>query len=106
MILPPLARGRSPSSDDRASGVTRRADEVGLATWMRKLFSADAGVDATAAGLPDPGIPGPQSAVGPSRLKVGVVSTVGRYREHNEDNFFVPGLPPVRHDGRKDVDFE
>jgi protein phosphatase len=25
------------------------------------------------------------------RLRVGVVSTVGNYREHNEDNFYVPG---------------
>ena len=40
------------------------------------------------------------------RLKVGVVSTVGLYREHNEDNFFVPGLPHVRHDRVADTDLE
>lgn len=33
------------------------------------------------------------------RLRVGVVSVRGNYREHNEDNFFVPGKRPVRHDG-------
>ncbi len=27
---------------------------------------------------------------GPTRLRVGVVSTVGNYREHNEDNFYLP----------------
>jgi PPM family protein phosphatase len=32
------------------------------------------------------------------RLIVGVVSTVGNYREHNEDNFYVPGRKPVRPD--------
>lgn len=32
------------------------------------------------------------------QLRVGVVSVRGNYREHNEDNFFVPGRPPVRHD--------
>ena len=32
------------------------------------------------------------------RLRVGVVSVRGNYREHNEDNFFVPGKRPVRHD--------
>ena len=32
------------------------------------------------------------------RLRVGVVSVRGNYREHNEDNFFVPGRRPVRHD--------
>jgi len=31
-------------------------------------------------------------------LLVGVVSTVGRYREHNEDNYFVPGRRSVRFD--------
>jgi serine/threonine protein phosphatase PrpC len=32
------------------------------------------------------------------KLWVGVVSTVGNYREHNEDNYFVPGRKPVRPD--------
>jgi serine/threonine protein phosphatase PrpC len=32
------------------------------------------------------------------RLRVGVVSVRGNYREHNEDNFYVPGKRPVRHD--------
>jgi serine/threonine protein phosphatase PrpC len=106
LTLPPLAYRRSSSSDGRASGVTRRADEVGLATWMRKLFSPEAGDLATAAEVATPGPATSTALAGPTRLRVGVVSTVGRYREHNEDNFYVPGLPPVRHDGRKDVDFD
>ncbi len=32
------------------------------------------------------------------RLRVGVVSTTGSYREHNEDNYYVPGRKSVRHD--------
>jgi len=32
------------------------------------------------------------------KLRVGVISTVGNYREHNEDNFYVPGRKSVRHD--------
>lgn len=39
---------------------------------------------------------------GSLRLRVGVVSVRGNYREHNEDNFFVPGKRPVRHDGHGD----
>ncbi len=31
-----------------------------------------------------------------AELRVGVVSTTGNVREHNEDNFFVPGLGPLR----------
>ena len=31
-------------------------------------------------------------------LRVGVVTTVGRYREHNEDNYFVPGQKSSRFD--------
>ncbi|RUL88353.1 PP2C family protein-serine/threonine phosphatase [Tautonia sociabilis] len=29
------------------------------------------------------------------RLRVGVATTVGNYREHNEDNFFIPGVGTV-----------
>lgn len=32
------------------------------------------------------------------KLKVGVVSVRGNYRDHNEDNFYVPGRGPIRHD--------
>jgi protein phosphatase len=35
---------------------------------------------------------------GQLKLRVGVVSVKGNYREHNEDNFYVPGRRPVRHD--------
>ena len=34
--------------------------------------------------------------VGRYELKVGVVSTTGNVREHNEDNFYVPGHPSLR----------
>ena len=35
---------------------------------------------------------------GQLKLKVGVVSVRGNYREHNEDNFYVPGRGSTRHD--------
>jgi protein phosphatase len=35
---------------------------------------------------------------GDLKLRVGVVSVRGNYREHNEDNFYVPGRRPVRAD--------
>ncbi|MEJ7638268.1 MAG: hypothetical protein WKF75_09910 [Singulisphaera sp.] len=44
------------------------------------------------------------------KLRVGVVSTVGNYREHNEDNFYVPGRKSVRYDAprgqRRDGDVD
>lgn len=40
------------------------------------------------------GEPGPDGV----RLRFGVESTVGNYREHNEDNFFAPGRPSL-HNG-------
>jgi len=40
---------------------------------------------------------------GQLRLRVGVVSVRGNYREHNEDNFYVPGKRSVRHDSFGDV---
>jgi protein phosphatase len=36
---------------------------------------------------------------GELKLRVGVVSVRGNYREHNEDNYYVPGRRPVRHGG-------
>ena len=35
---------------------------------------------------------------GELKLRVGVVSVRGNYREHNEDNFYVPGRRSVKHD--------
>jgi protein phosphatase len=35
---------------------------------------------------------------GQLKLRVGVVSVRGNYRDHNEDNYYVPGRRPVRHD--------
>jgi protein phosphatase len=35
---------------------------------------------------------------GDLKLKVGVISVVGHYREHNEDNYYVPGRNSVRWD--------
>ena len=42
----------------------------------------------------------------PRRLRVGVVSTVGNYREHNEDNFYLPvQVEPVADPSLKDRDY-
>jgi PPM family protein phosphatase len=40
------------------------------------------------------------------KLRVGVVSTVGNYREHNEDNFYVPGRKSVRFDAPPEASAE
>lgn len=64
---------------------------MGAIAWWRKLFglekpvSQSAGLASTLDG--DPG----SSSRSVSRLKVGVATTVGNVREHNEDNFYVPG---------------
>jgi len=36
------------------------------------------------------------------KLRVGVVSVRGNYRDHNEDNYYVPGRRSVRHDRGQD----
>jgi len=43
---------------------------------------------------------------GELKLKVGVVSVKGNYREHNEDNFYVPGRRSVRHDSGSESNSE
>jgi serine/threonine protein phosphatase PrpC len=40
---------------------------------------------------------------GQLKLRVGVVSVRGNYREHNEDNFYVPGRRSVRHEATSDT---
>jgi protein phosphatase len=83
----------------RAARREQKAVEV---TWysqvwraIRRAFGAApaAGdLDATA------DYPAPSSLTllpGVLRLRVGVVSTVGNYREHNEDNYFVPGRKSI-----------
>lgn len=36
------------------------------------------------------------------KLKVGVISSVGNVREHNEDNFYIPGQPSILDGGSRD----
>ncbi len=66
-------------------------------TWLMSLFTEDPPArdpDATA----DFASPPEQMLLllpGVLKLSVVVVSTVGNYREHNEDNFFVPGRPSI-----------
>ena len=43
---------------------------------------------------------------GQLKLRVGVVSVRGNYREHNEDNYYVPGRRSVRYDSNSDSQFE
>ena len=57
-------------------------------TFWRKLWP---GRSESRAPFPAAAAAGPRPAAAPAvRLKVGVVSTVGNYREHNEDNFYLP----------------
>lgn len=79
-----------------------RAIPLSWNSWWRKLWGDRSGPGS----LPplEPTLDYPPSTTDPSTgsagsIRVGVVSTVGHYREHNEDNFHVPGRPPIRHDG-------
>jgi PPM family protein phosphatase len=49
-------------------------------------------VDAEASTAANPKLEVPPNASRAKILRVGVVSTVGNYREHNEDNFYLPTL--------------
>ncbi len=54
--------------------------------WPGRAPSQDGGPASSPSPDPSPAVP----PAAPVRLKVGVVSTVGNYREHNEDNFYLP----------------
>lgn len=69
-------------------------------TWLRSLFHHERGNDGS---MPEPPAPaGNRPLMTDSnngwipQLRCGVVSTVGNVREHNEDNYYVPGRPPVQ----------
>ncbi len=78
------------------SQAEKKAGAVGQPTFLRRLFDRVLGRSASAAGASaSSGSESTMSVypVGNSRfaqLRVGLVSTVGNYREHNEDNFYIP----------------
>ena len=78
---------------------------MSLSNWLRNLLSGESPRRKRAEPI-DPqstiDLPEPPSRVGtgaPSKLLVGVVSTVGNHREHNEDNYFIPGLGTLPSNG-------
>src|SRR4051794_40868622 len=100
-------RDRSAPPAGEAPAVVRREDEskaratevrwpVSLRNWFYTWFGKSAASrnkpdpEATA-DYPAPLTPSVTLSSGGLQICVGVVSTVGRYREHNEDNYYVPG---------------
>src|SRR6516164_2049093 len=83
-------------SDERVDvGPLEKADEVSWLTRLWKLLRSALGDEPEDLAVDDSrGGPATSSITlvpGSLRLRVGVVSTVGNHREHNEDNFYVPG---------------
>ncbi len=86
--------------------IRKKAGEVSWYSWLLKMFQNLFGKNSRPERRADPDATDdfPTATVpltlaqGVVRLLVGVVSTVGNYREHNEDNFYVPGRKPVRPD--------
>lgn len=78
-----------------------KATEVGWLSWWHKLWGRGVptrrpesrGAESTEDYVEPPSM---EVAVSGSRLQVGVVSTRGNVRDHNEDNFYVPGRPSLR----------
>lgn len=83
---------------------------MGLNLWWRKLWQRSQVLPRDRGNEPTEDYPAPlgrpPSNPRSSRIRVGVVSTVGLYREHNEDNFFVPGRPPVQHKNLREVQLD
>jgi PPM family protein phosphatase len=72
-----------------------------LLTWWSKLWGTRGGGPAERKLAAEstaefPSTPPVSLESGGLRLRVGVVSTTGNVREHNEDNFYVPGRPSLR----------
>ncbi len=87
------------------AGPTRRlkrkkAGPVGLFDWFKKHWRDKPRGGPKAVNLHDTADYSPVSSVplaaGKVMLRAGVYTTVGNYREHNEDNYFVPGFASLR----------
>ena len=71
---------------------------MSLSNWLRTLLKGRSSraeqakpIDPLATiDLPEP--PSRSGSAPPSKLLVGVVSTVGNHREHNEDNYYIEGI--------------
>ena len=77
-----------------------KATKVGWLTWWRNLWRGEAPIPRPMARGPestedyvDP--PSMEVSVSGVSLHVGVVSTKGNVRDHNEDNYYVPGRPSL-----------
>ncbi|QDV37196.1 PP2C family protein-serine/threonine phosphatase [Tautonia plasticadhaerens] len=63
--------------------------------WLKRLWNPSRASGSVPAAGGRTGSRSDALGVGPPvrlRIRVGAVTTVGNYREHNEDNFFIPGL--------------
>lgn len=74
---------------------------VGLLDWLRNLFRIPRSAPSPGTGTAPitaehAAVPPLAVSAGRFELRVGVVSTVGNVREHNEDNFYVPGRPSLK----------
>ncbi len=78
-----------------------KATELGWLTWWRNLWRGETPIARSAVRGPESTEdyvepPSMEVAASGVRLHVGVVSTRGNVRDHNEDNYYVPGRPSLR----------
>ena len=73
-----------------------------LMSWIKRIFGHRAPPTKSRRRMNSPPCRRSTCLPGQLKLKVGVVSVRGNYREHNEDNFFVPGRRSVRHDSTRE----
>lgn len=74
-------------------------ESPGLLDWLKQRWPPPENRRPSSANLHDtadyPPVAAVALATGALRLRAGVYTTVGNYREHNEDNYFVPGVPSL-----------
>jgi protein phosphatase len=78
-----------------AGGFERKGGHVGLFSWWEKIWGPRGpegeGSPPTEPTVEMDPVPALRLASGKHELQVGVVTTTGNVREHNEDNYYVPG---------------
>jgi protein phosphatase len=82
----------------QAKGASELSAVSRLVNWVKKQFSSEQADEEDSPTEEFATLSSFTLMPGQLKLKVGVVSVKGNYREHNEDNFYVPGRRSVRPD--------
>jgi serine/threonine protein phosphatase PrpC len=98
-VLTSWFRGGNGKEDPKVSAKSR------FSRWFKRFLTGDRAAGAEPATEEFATLSSFTLLPGELKLKAGVVSVRGNYRDHNEDNYYVPGRRSVRHDRAQETSY-